>query len=237
MVFNMTGNGGGGLNFKVVQYTTTPTGTAAENTIGVVTDTAITSWVMQAEQPTGTAGLVWIEVAAASDVAFYADKKQRVKLYPKSVKQYTENGWAGVDAYIYQSEAWTKFSSAFDGWLYYLGNKYEEATGDWTAVTGTLTNNADSLYLLRGRASTVKKINTTGFSTLEMVVKTASAQPSYIGIGETTDTFTAQTSISKTVSAYTAYTLSLSDTQGQYYVMFSTNATNSGLYVNSIRLY
>ena len=40
---------GGGLNFKVVQYTETPTGTAAENTIAVVTDTAISSWVMSAE--------------------------------------------------------------------------------------------------------------------------------------------------------------------------------------------
>ena len=237
MIVNMTGAGGGGLNIKVVAYASVPTLAAAENTIGVVTDTAISGWVMQAEQPTGVEGMVWIEVAAASDVAFYADKKQRVKVYPASVMQLQADGWTSVDAYIYQGGKWVSFSSAFDGWLYYQGETYDRITGGWTNATGTLTQNSDSMYVLNGRATTAKKINTKGFSTLEMVVKTASAQPSYIGIGETTDAFVAQTSISKTVSAYTAYTLSLADTQGEYFVMFSTNATNSGLYVNSIRLY
>lgn len=113
MIINMTGGGGGGgLNFKVVQYTATPTGTAKENTIGVVTDTAISDWVMQSEEPTGSEGLVWIEVAAESDVAFYADKKQLVKLYPKAVKQYIGSSWASLNAFVYQDGEWVAFSSS-----------------------------------------------------------------------------------------------------------------------------
>lgn len=107
------GGSGGGLNFVVKQYTETPTGTAKENTIGVVTDTAITSWVMQAEQPTSpAAGMVWIKSATTSTVAFYADKKQQVKLYPKSVKQYVSGAWVNCEAFIYQDGAWAQFSSA-----------------------------------------------------------------------------------------------------------------------------
>lgn len=110
MIINMTGGAGGGLDFKVVQYSATPTGTAKENTIGVVTNTAITGWVMQAEQPSAASGKVWVEVATASDVPFYADKKQTVRLYPVAVKQCDGSGWANVSAYIYQN-GWKQFSS------------------------------------------------------------------------------------------------------------------------------
>lgn len=111
MIINMTGGaGGGGLDFKVAQYTATPTGTAKENTIGIITDTAISGWKMQAEEPTAVAGLVWIEVAAASDVPFYADKKQTVRLYPVAVKQYVGGSWVNCEAYAYQN-GWKQFSS------------------------------------------------------------------------------------------------------------------------------
>lgn len=133
MIINMTGGaGGGGLNFKVVQYKSTPTGTAKENTIGVVTTTDITGWVMQAEEPTGADGLVWIGVAAESDVAFYADKKGFVKLYPKAVKQYVNGKFANVDAYIYQN-GWKLFSNAY----FYLINgadPCESVTGGWKST-------------------------------------------------------------------------------------------------------
>ena len=134
------GAGGGGLNFKVVQYTETPTGTAAENTIGVVTDTAITGWVMQAEEPAASAGLVWIEVTAESDVAFYADKKQYLKVYPKEVKQYVSGAWAKVDAYIYQN-GWVSFSTVAL-YLYNNGNEYESLTGGWMTYAQTHHDNS-----------------------------------------------------------------------------------------------
>ena len=104
------GGAAGGLNFTVNQYTSTPTGTVSENTIGVVTTTAISDWVMSATKPTGAAGLVWIELAAASDVAFSAVDEETVMVYPKSVKQYVGGVWNNRDAYVYQN-GWKQFSN------------------------------------------------------------------------------------------------------------------------------
>ena len=132
MIYALSG-GGGGLNFKVVRYTATPTGTAAENTIAVVTGAQINGWVMQAEQPANDDGLVWIEVAAESDVAFYADKKQYLRVYPKVVKQYISGAWSNRDAYIFQNNKWKLFSNAY----FYLINgsdPCENVTGGWEAA-------------------------------------------------------------------------------------------------------
>ena len=141
-------NGGGGLNVKVVAYSVTPTGVAAENTIAVVTDTAISGWVMQAEQPTGTAGLVWIEVAAASDVAFFADKKQRVKVYPKLVKQYVGGAWSNKEAHVYQNSAWVQFSYAR---LYVYNNGIDVLPFTIETVgNGSYTKNSASITMKSG---------------------------------------------------------------------------------------
>ena len=174
---------GGGLNFKVVQYTETPTGTAAENTIAVVTDTAISSWVMSAEQPDGVDGLVWIEVAAESDVAFYADKKQQVKLYPISVSQYTGGVWGKRVALIYQSGMWVQFSNTVL-LLYSYGDQCESVTGGYSPTTdkgGTCTFNDDhilldsisnSVYSSIATAVTVNPIDVSGYSEMAVTLST-----------------------------------------------------------------
>lgn len=118
---------GGGLNFKVVQYTTTPTGTAKENTIGIVTDTAITGWVMSAEQPVGVEGMVWILLGTSSTAAFNADKKNVLNVYPLLASQYVGGEWITVPAVSYLDGAWVE-------WLMYLykeGDECTTVTGGW----------------------------------------------------------------------------------------------------------
>lgn len=194
MIYVMSGNGGG-LNFKVVQYTTTPTGTAAENTIGVVTDTAITGWVMQAEQPTGTAGLVWIEVAAASDVAFYVDKKNMIKVYPVFAYQYIGGTWVIKDSYIYQNAAWVIL---FNSYIYYYGNEFESITGGWIGrrssdVIGTNIIKGTDGITLKSSASTnmqtANKIDLSGFNTLSVVVTDSTANWCYVGVTQNDDDY------------------------------------------------
>ena len=81
MIFNMTGGGGGSsLNFKVVGGTSQPSG-VGENTIWVKTSTAITSYVFSPNQPTASAGCVWIQTGTGS-VSFNALKKNTIQLYP-----------------------------------------------------------------------------------------------------------------------------------------------------------
>lgn len=242
MIINMTGGaGGGGLNFKVVQYTTTPTGTAKENTIGVVTDTAISGWKMQSEQPTGENGLVWIEVGSSSTTSFYADKKQQVKLYPKSVKQYLNGSWVNKEAYIYKEDKWVVLLS--EVWLYNLGDEYTAVTGGWekSSSAGTLTKNSEDMFFKsstgsEGYVSTVNKIDTNGHNTLEVSVKTSSSSAAHVGVGSTKTEYAAKTSVAGAGNEYTVFTVPLEGAQGEYYVMFSTAATNAGIYVNSVRL-
>lgn len=192
---NLGGAGGGGLNFKVVQYTETPTGTAKENTIGVVTDTAITSWVMSAEQPTGAEGMVWIEVAAASDVAFFADKKQCVKVYPKSVKQYVGGAWSNMDAYVYQGGAWVQFSKEMF-MLFDNGDVCASVTGGWdtggydkihTETIGStisLSAGPQSAVASRSTAVTNNAIDLTNIKTLHCKLDSLSGGLFYLFIDD-----------------------------------------------------
>ena len=144
MVFNMTGNGGSGLNFDVKAYTSVDLlpESSRENTIGVVTDTAISGWVMQAEQPEGVEGM------AASDVAFFADRKQTVKLYPKAVKQYVGGAWSNKEAHVYQNSAWVQFSYA-RLYVYNSGTEALEFTMS-TQGSGTYVKNETSITLKSG---------------------------------------------------------------------------------------
>ena len=69
-----TGGGSGGLNFKVVGGTTSPSN-PKENTIWVNTDQKITSWIFSATKPEGPSeGTVWIMTGTTSTVEFNALK-------------------------------------------------------------------------------------------------------------------------------------------------------------------
>jgi hypothetical protein len=74
-----TGGGGGGLNYTVVGGTSAPSN-PKENTIWVNTSTAITSHVFSATQPTGSAGMVWIQIGVESGVEFNALKKNGIQV-------------------------------------------------------------------------------------------------------------------------------------------------------------
>ena len=62
MIFNVTGGGGAALNFKVLAYATEEVllaATSVENTIGIITETPITSWIFSATEPSpAAAGMV-----------------------------------------------------------------------------------------------------------------------------------------------------------------------------------
>lgn len=115
MIFNMVGGGSGSVafQFEVVNGTTQPTA-PAENTIWINTGVGITAWAFQAEQPTGAEGLLWIQTAAASVVAFDAvEEDNAIMIYPTGTKLYTGGAWTAVEAFIYQAGAWVQFATLF----------------------------------------------------------------------------------------------------------------------------
>ena len=108
--------GGGGLNFSVKAYASESSlpASASENTIAVITETAITGWVADVKEPgSPTDGIVWVKVGTESVVPFNALRRNVLAIYPVSVLQYTNGKFANMDAFIHQNGAWAKFSEVF----------------------------------------------------------------------------------------------------------------------------
>ena len=176
------------LNFTVKAYSTLPA-TGQENEIAIITETAITGWIMQAEQPENpTDGMVWIKVDFSSTSAFYVDKKNMIKVYPVVAYQYVGGTWVFKDSYIYQNAAWVTLSNGF---IYYYGNEFESLTGGWIArgpgaTVGTNIIKGTDGITLKSSASanmqTANKIDLSGFNTLSVVVTDSTANWCYVGV-------------------------------------------------------
>lgn len=110
MILNMSGGGGGGLNFRVIGGTVQPT-SAKNNDIWVNTSTKIESWVFSADEPENPVpGMVWIEVGTASEVSFNSLKKNEIAVHPVWVRQYADGAFADRYAHIFQHGEWAQFS-------------------------------------------------------------------------------------------------------------------------------
>lgn len=175
------GGGGAALNFDVKQYTTESQLSAAkpkENTIGVITTTAITNWHFAAEQPGNMVnGDVWFHTGTSSTVAFNALKKNNVTVYPLGLKQYVNGALVDVSGKIYQAGIWKDFETV----LYDSGRFADGFDVDAKSDSGSasVTKNADSMtWEGRGNAWHIfyitPKILPSGHKTLKMLVENAS---------------------------------------------------------------
>lgn len=131
MIFNMSGGGGAGLNFKVVGNPQPEN--PSENTIWLNTDAEITGWIFNATQPESpVGGHVWITIGASGQVQFNAIKKNSIIVYPISAKQYIAGVWTDVTAKIYQNGAWVD-------WITYLFKDGDGALVEF-GTTGSTIN-------------------------------------------------------------------------------------------------
>ena len=182
-LYGIGGGGGSNLNFSVKTYATEETLLAdapKENTIGVVTDTAVPKWGFYAAAPGAPAeGEIFFTVATESAGSFNALKKNALTVYPTLCQQYISATWARKTAYIYKDGVWVQFSSDWDGTLYDSGDEYEYITGGWASQkfytnvsgTGTMSKDATCITLTAQNKSsisayTVNKIDLTDYSTL-----------------------------------------------------------------------
>lgn len=146
------GGGSGGLNFKIVGGTSTPS-SPKENTIWVKTE-KIGAWYFSATQPEGMQEWdVWFPTGIESDVEFNALKKNGLHVYPTSAKQYVNSALVDLEAKSYLNGAWVEW---WDGYYYRAGNEYENITGGWVikekkgtknGTLGTLTKQEDGLVI------------------------------------------------------------------------------------------
>jgi hypothetical protein len=133
-----TGGGGAALNFKVKSYSALPE-SGSENEIAVITNTPMTGYVLQAEEPIGAEGSVWIQLGALSIAPVWIDKKHTVRVYPIAMKQYESGAWETKPSHVYQNGEWVDFGWLF---LYQEGDEREALTGGWTGDSVTLNSNS-----------------------------------------------------------------------------------------------
>lgn len=119
------------LNFDVIAYASESALLAAkpaENTIGVVTSTAISNWVFSATEPTSPeAGMVWIGTSDVSGVSFNALKENDIQVYPLFAKQYISGAWVNANVKTYQNGAWVDWKR----YLFNNGDQCTDLTNGW----------------------------------------------------------------------------------------------------------
>lgn len=106
-IISRIGGAGDGLNFRVIFYTEGFPETAAENTIGLIADPeTVSQWVMQAEEPSHSDGLVWIQLGTSSPTPFSAAKNQTVMLYPTGAQISKDGNWTVLTSRFFQNGVW-----------------------------------------------------------------------------------------------------------------------------------
>lgn len=262
MIFNMTG-GGASLNFQVKTYpseTELKADNPKENTIGVITNTTMTSWVFSATEPTKPeVGMVWIAVGTSSTADFNALKKNTLQVYPLSAKQYEGNKFVSRVAMLYQVGEWIKWTL----YLYDSGKEFEDITGGWSAngwqkwsdnayedVVGPVKNADHMQFDNNGTvvaAGTANKINLTGYSTLyveAIVDDSVYWEGSYFSVSISLYTNKvvdkdeiASLSLGKTTTGKNKYSLSLDNVSGEAYIaVFTANNEDAAARIYKIWL-
>lgn len=173
--FKCGAGGGAGLNFKVVAYASAGLlpASAPENTIAIITEAPITSWILSATEPENpTEGMVWVAVALAGNVVFNALKKNALTVCPVTASQYIEGAWVEKTAKSYQKGAWVEW---WDG-VFYNAGTFSKVPHSSKIKPSTATLAYGSNYIKittpAGKASEVYEmfgpVDLSNFSTLEI---------------------------------------------------------------------
>jgi hypothetical protein len=149
------------VNYPVIAYSTKEdllSDSPMESTIGIINDTAVTSWDYTVSGPDSPIpGMVWI-IIGDDGIA-------------SRVRQYISDIWIDVPAYGYLGGEWKKIPV----WLFDNGDEIEYTTGGWGG-TG-LTKSANKLIIgavsnYRGVAWTTNFVDLSGFKTVKAKVNT-----------------------------------------------------------------
>lgn len=150
MIGRVNTGGGSALNFSLKAYSTEAAllaDTPKENTVGIVTETAITDYAFAVENPfsssSAQAGSVWIKTSSTSPAPFGALKKSTLMVYPIASYQYVGSSWVEKTMKVYKSGGWASLTT----WLYNNGT----TVVPWTSYLGdsrasrSVTLNTDSV--------------------------------------------------------------------------------------------
>ena len=237
MIFNVSG-GGASMNLSVASYTTEENLLAAkpaENTIGVVPKTDVTSWIFSPIEPSEpTLGLVWFTIGKFSPGTFNLLKKNSIEICPMYAMQYVDGTWVDIPAMNYLKGTWVQWTT--DITIYNNGATdhqltLKQAKDSGTDLTLTLGTNGNATVMsdvitLSGQTQlAVQYSNLTGTNTFAGGIRAR--------VWDTDDNIVASTNRKTAVSG--VLTLDISSLSGQYKVgVFANNS--SGSYAGSCRV-
>lgn len=228
-----SGGAGGGLNFRVVGGTSEPA-SPSENTIWINTDVPVSGYEFSATAPAAPVqGMVWVTTGTSSNVEFNALKKNGIKVYPLSAKQYIDGAFVGVEAKSYQDGRWVEW---WTNELYTPGTEWEHITGGWkvsewryssqsySAGAAITTEQADGLRIVQpestsGAFITELPVDLTNYSRIVADITNVANMEVMLAVCDTIGTYSMTSAVvsNKTTNGGTL-SIDVSGLSGNYFV-------------------
>ena len=109
------------------------------------------------------------DTKAGMYIVWDTQKFHNVSGFPGNAYIHENGKWRRCEGYVFHSNKWVQFSSAWDGTLFYNGNQYADVTGGWTGADSYSPNLTATLYSGTITISTASAVDLSGFSTLKFM--------------------------------------------------------------------
>ena len=109
------------------------------------------------------------DTKAGMYIVWDTQKFHNVSGFPGNAYIHENGKWRRCEGYVFHSNKWVQFSSAWDGTLFYNGNQYADVTGGWTGANSYSPNLSATLYGGTITISTASAVDLSGFSTLKFM--------------------------------------------------------------------
>ena len=109
------------------------------------------------------------DTKAGMYIVWDTQKFHNVSGFPGNAYIHENGKWRRCEGYVFHSNKWVQFSSAWDGTLFYNGNQYADVTGGWTGADSYSPNLTATLMSGTITISTANAVDLSGFSTLKFM--------------------------------------------------------------------
>ena len=129
---------------------------------------------------------VFSDTGSSTFFVWDTQKFHNVSGFPGNAYIHENGKWRRCEGYVFHSNKWVQFSSAWNGELFDNGNQYEGVTGGWVGNGISSTTVGTNLSLIVANTSpyltTQNAIDLSGYSKLHMIADGNAGQYSYFGI-------------------------------------------------------
>lgn len=126
------------------------------------------------------------DTRAGMYIVWDTQKFHNVSGFPGNAYIHENGKWRRCEGYVFHSNKWVQFSSAWNGELFDNGNQYEGVTGGWVGNGISSTTVGTNLSLIVANTSpcltTKNAIDLSGYTKLHMIADRNAGQYSWFGI-------------------------------------------------------